>query len=277
MPLVVPAEKVPTRSPRSIPNRVDARRPTAQPGWPPRRRSPVRLPALLHGDDGAVAVHPAAVEQDVADEERGVLHGAFHGPSSDECASDVLSERAFRGGRRPCPGADAPGGPPRSRLIAAGPALIGRRWSSSILGRAGRPLGLGPRPRPGPPARPSLDRQVPITVHGRPRRHRHHPSPFTLSFTPAWLDADAGGRGWRRSRTRGAVRMDMTGSDGIFRRARGAFPRVDRAPRDAARPVGRGLGHPSVCQWWIRTVRSGSPGRLGALSFPAKGSGAWPW
>ena len=39
------------------------------------------VPALLDGDDGAVAVDPLPVAQDVADQERGVLHGAFHAPS----------------------------------------------------------------------------------------------------------------------------------------------------------------------------------------------------
>ena len=39
------------------------------------------VPARLHGDDGAVPVDLLAVPEDVADQERGVLHGALHVPS----------------------------------------------------------------------------------------------------------------------------------------------------------------------------------------------------
>ena len=39
------------------------------------------VPTLFDRDDGAVAVDPLPVEQDVADQERGVLHGAVHAPS----------------------------------------------------------------------------------------------------------------------------------------------------------------------------------------------------
>ena len=61
--------------------------------------------ALLHRDDGAVAVHPLPVEQQVSDQERGVLHGALHAPSMARRAfirpamrstwSDVSSQSGF--------------------------------------------------------------------------------------------------------------------------------------------------------------------------------------
>ena len=56
--------------------------------------------ARLDGDDGAVAVHLLPVTEDVADQERGVLHGAFHGPSM---SSAPLPCSAARRGDRSVP------------------------------------------------------------------------------------------------------------------------------------------------------------------------------
>ena len=49
--------------------------------------------ALLHRDDGAVAVYPLPVEQQVSDQERGVLHGALHAPSMASAPRPCLTGR----------------------------------------------------------------------------------------------------------------------------------------------------------------------------------------
>ena len=75
------------------------------------------VPALLDGDDGAVAVHLLPVAEDVADQERGVLHGAFHGPSMASApllCPAAAPARPF-GVMEPARAPAAPGAPVRRR------------------------------------------------------------------------------------------------------------------------------------------------------------------
>ena len=118
------------------------------------------VPARLDGDDGAVAVHLLPVAQDVADQERGVLHGAFHAPSMTSAplaCPEALDTTVPCHGRRPCVRRrrvrrTAGEGPDRRRA---------RPWASPAGGGGHGGDGvrrLAPRRRaarrPGPPRRP---------------------------------------------------------------------------------------------------------------------------
>ena len=133
-------QKVPTRSPGSMPSRVRAAASfsarvatSAKVAW--------RLPALLDGDDGAVAVDLLPVAQDVSDQERGVLHGALHAPSMASAPLPCPRRLGQEGGG--CwPEFGAVGVLEGRRVSRAGPsapdslmALLGRTRGRTRIGR----------------------------------------------------------------------------------------------------------------------------------------------
>ncbi len=74
------SRRCPTRSPSSIPRRLQGALASFSARLGHLGEGGRAVPARLNGDDCAVAVHLLPVAEDVADQERCVLHGAFHGP-----------------------------------------------------------------------------------------------------------------------------------------------------------------------------------------------------
>ena len=184
-------QKVPTRSPGSMPSRVRAAASfSARVGH--LGEGGRAVPALLDGDDGAVAVHLLPVAEDVADQERGVLHGAFHAPS--------MASAPW-----PCPW------PRENDGSVAAPA--GWLPSPAPSWRGGRPRTTAPGVRPRRSAgqitlrpRTSWRRPVPARVRRRQTRARESPAgprrPEAPGVPPAGSGRTPGRRRPRQAESR---------------------------------------------------------------------------
>ena len=215
-------QKVPTRSPGSMPSRVraaasfSARMATSA-------KVAVRLPALLDGDDGAVAVDPLPVAQDVSDQERGVLHGAFHAPS--------MTNAPF-----PCSGwwrndPSQPWTPPLSCRPLFRSAIDGGRDRRRAVGGPGR--------RRDGDGRPGLGRAA-AGVGGGPTAA----SPTaTAQIPPAMLTLyEAAAASVPGCPVRGAQRRQGGGSRGADAVRGGTFARRHISPPPLTRTVPRSVG-----------------------------------